>query len=290
MSEDQREIKLERSEVPIEELVISEPEDSDDEFGDFEEVDQEEDTEEHVIENISLSIHPDEIITAYNGDYSGNEKGILGIINMIFEGISSSTSLKTSSDKAQHSDKFEFDERADKIFDQLIIDDKPQQHLMWKKSMIFKQLMLNLDIPVEDINHITGTTLRPNSNSNISEFSDLYEFERAIKENVDLEKLLKQIPEFKSMGIEKNGDIYNQKLTDTPIVISDAQAQINEQSQDEEKYLVSLMNTKKQLLELLSIWDERLSDTRVDNELFSSYVENLIGNTQKFRRTSKKAK
>lgn len=156
--------------------------------------------------------------------------------------------------------------------------------------MIFKQLMLNLDIPIEKTNPVSTSSAKSKQNNNNMEFHDLYEFQKAVKEDSDLEKIIKQVPEFKSLGIEKNSDEFIRKISDTTDILSKAQDQIDNIEDENEQNLIKLVNTKKELLELLSIWDEKIEDLRVDNELFSSYVENLIGNTQKFRRSSKKVK
>ena len=45
-----------------------------------------------------------------------------------------------------------------------------------------------------------------------------------------------------------------------------------------------LVKIKEKLLEMVSCWDKRVSEVQTDSDIFSEYVENLVGNTQKLRR------
>lgn len=274
------EIKKDEIKVPFDESASSDF--SDDEFGDFEEVDQTELTEEPASTPNSKE---EETLSIYSGNYSANEIRINELINDIFEGIPTKEEEKNTNDTSE----FKLDERATKIYDQLIMEEQNDQHIIWKKSIIFKQLMLNLDIPVEKATQLSTSSTKSKKNNNNTEFHDLYELQRAVKEDSDLEKIMKQVPEFKNLGIDKNSHEFMKKISDTPEILLKAQDQIYNMEGEKEENLTELVNTKKELLELLSIWDAKTEDLKVDNELFSSYVENLIGNTQKFRRSSKKS-
>lgn len=259
---------------------------SDDEFGDFEEVDQ---TEPTVETSASPNLEHTETISIYDGNYSTNEKHITELVDDIFKRIPPEGDENDKNNKNDNIN-FRLDQRATKIYDQLIMEEQNDQHIIWKKSMIFKQLMLNLDIPIEKTTQNSTSLTKSKHNNNNTEFHDLYEFQRAVKEDSDLEKIIKQVPDFQTLGIEKNSDEFIKKISDTTDILSNAQHQIDNIEGEKEQNLIKLVNTKKELLELLSLWDEKIEDLRVDNELFSSYVENLIGNTQKFRRSSKKVK
>lgn len=263
-------------------------EDSDDEFGDFEEVDQADEDIPRPPPTPLPELKQGKVIVPYNGDFNGNASNISCLVDKIFQGIPNEE--KTTDPKnVIITEHFEFDDREGKIFDQLITDDLPSTHIIWKKSMIFKQCMLNLDIPLDHINKITGVVTQPKgSNSNTTtEFSDLYKIDKSMMENPELDILLKQVPNFKSLNIIKNSEELTTMLTNTTAVITTAHQQLKEEAYDETAYLMELTKTKKTLLDLLSIWNEKIEDTKADNELFSSYVENLIGNTQKFRRVNK---
>lgn len=265
-------------------------ESEDDEFGDFEEVDQADANSENLTKGFKL----EEIkLSSYDGNYKKSEDSISRLLSNIFDGIpvERSPTDDSGTNTAAKDDKYILNERAAKVFAQLVADDdKFASHLIWKKSMIFKQLMLNLDIPIESINQISGSGPHTGSTNSTTEFRDLYDRENTLNVNSELEKLLKQVPDFKTTGIDKKTDEFNDRISNTTSVITDAHHIIKKQSDNDEKYLIELITIKKKLLELLSVWDERMSDIQADNDLFSSYVENLIGNTQKFRRVSRLAK
>ncbi|GAV28253.1 hypothetical protein PMKS-001723 [Pichia membranifaciens] len=263
----------------------------DDEFGDFEEVDQIESTEEKIV----LSPKLEGQVSPYDGDYRKNEESMTHLLGNIFNEIADTKlptkELAIDGTPPSTNQKFVFNERASKVFDQLISDDdRLTPHIIWRKSMIFKQLMLNLNIPIENINQISGNVPQTSSTNSSTEFRDLYDRENTINVNSELENLLAQVPDFTSLGIDKKSEILTDKITNTTSIITAAHHTIRKHSEDDEGYLVELVAVKKNLLNLLSVWDEKMGDIRADNELFSSYVENLIGNTQKFRRVSKIAK
>lgn len=284
---------IDRAVADNEVIVGNEDASDDDEFGDFEEVDQIEPAEE----KLDVSTELKKELSLYDGDYVKNEENITQLLGNVFNEIADTkTSFgelesDTAGTASPTDQRFVFNERASKVFDQLVSDnDGLTPHIIWRKSMVFKQLMLNLNIPIENTNNISGKVPQTGSTSSTTEIRDLYDRESTSNVNSELENLLAQVPDFASLGIDKKSEVFADKITNTTRIITEAHHAIREHSENNEGYLVELVAVKKNLLNLLSVWDERMGDIREDNELFSSYVENLIGNTQKFRRVSKIAK
>lgn len=99
---------------------------SDDEFGDFEEVDQAEPTEET---SVSSNLGHKETISVYNGNYTASEQRINELVDDIFKRIPT----KDESNDKNDNIKFKLDERATKIYDQLTTEEQNDQHIIWKK-------------------------------------------------------------------------------------------------------------------------------------------------------------
>ena len=149
--------------------------------------------------------------------------------------------------------------------------------------MIYKQVLLNLEI--EPRAHVTYAKRQlPSANGSRKEFKNLYDFLKSSSTNAELDKLLLQVPDFSQLGIDKDGEEYNQIINNTTSTISEAKKLLRSGSVSE------LINLKERLLKLVSVWDVKSHDINEDNELFSSYVENLIGNTLKKRREKRQAK
>lgn len=264
--------------------VEMEADDSEDDFGDFEEVDQQEDTIPSQSDNIRI----------YQGTYSDNESNIKRLLTNIFNDDLSDEDIDIKKSKQVTHNTFNFDERAGQIFERLKNDqDTLTGSIIWKKTMIFKQLKLNLDIPLENMTDPKFTNspkIKEGSKETIG-FKDLYEFGRTLPSNCDIEKLMKQIPDFQSLDIDKTSDVYSDRLSNTVTVVQNAQDALKTDAENSDSNLKdelkNLATIKRELLELVSVWDEKIKDTKVDNDLFSSYVENIIGNTQKFRRINK---
>lgn len=286
MDEDNVLNATETIDLPTHDLKINETEDneSDDDFGDFEEGDFEE-----------LGIIPDptpieskysgELINAYDGDYESQQSKINDLVNSIFSVSSDIDTDNVQSATVSNSFTYKFNERAHKIFERLISeDDEYISAMIWKKSMIYKQLLLNLGIP--EYSSAPKVTLRPTTSHSNTEFKNMYDLMNSLSLNSELEKLLKQVPNFKDLNIDKKSNEFSNKINNSTSTISNARIKISseEETESEDEYLKDLIALKSELLNLVAIWDERMKDIKEDNELFSSYVENLIGNTQKKRR------
>lgn len=247
---------------------------SDDDFGDFE--------EGEIIDNVgnkdsleledNTNIYKNGNMKVFNGDFESYKDNVIDLVNKM---IGKSDKDKTSEDDSA-AKCFQFDDRSNKIFDRLVNEETPFQSIIWKKTMIYKQLMLNLDIPTDT------EPVKRNSESASSNFKVIYDVE-TISNNPELSRLIKNIPKFDTLDIDKKSEIYSKRINETDSQIEE----IINISKNDDISLRTLITAKNELLELLSIWNEKLHDVKVDNELFTSYVENIIGNTQKFRRASK---
>lgn len=246
---------------------------SDDDFGDFEEVDQ---GDSGVYSN-DLSANKEGRIRSYSGNFATIAADISQNLDKIFN------ESKGNSEN-EYKDIFLFDERADQIFNRLISEeDDYLSPFIWKQSMIYKQVLLNLEI--EPRAHVTYAKRQlPSANGSRKESKNLYDFLKSSSTNAELDKLLLQVPDFSQLGIDKDGEEYNQIINNTTSTISEAKKLLRSGSVSE------LINLKERLLKLVSVWDVKSHDINEDNELFSSYVENLIGNTLKKRREKRQAK
>lgn len=246
---------------------------SDDDFGDFEEVDQ---GDSGVYSN-DLSANKEGRIRSYSGNFATIAADISQNLDKIFN------ESKGNSEN-EYKDSFLFDERADQIFNRLISEeDDYLSPFIWKQSMIYKQVLLNLEI--EPRAHVTYAKRQlPSANGSRKESKNLYDFLKSSSTNAELDKLLLQVPDFSQLGIDKDGEEYNQIINNTTSTISEAKKLLRSGSVSE------LINLKERLLKLVSVWDVKSHDINEDNELFSSYVENLIGNTLKKRREKRQAK
>lgn len=246
---------------------------SDDDFGDFEEVDQ---GDSGVYSN-DLSANKEGRIRSYSGNFATIAADISQNLDKIFN------ESKGNSEN-EYKDIFLFDERADQIFNRLISEeDDYLSPFIWKQSMIYKQVLLNLEI--EPRAHVTYAKRQlPSANGSRKESKNLYDFLKSSSTNAELDKLLLQVPDFSQLGIDKDGEEYNQIINNTTSTISEAKKLLRSGSVSE------LINLKERLLKLVAVWDVKSHDINEDNELFSSYVENLIGNTLKKRREKRQAK
>lgn len=252
-------------------------EDSDDDFGDFEEVDD--NTQDNHIQSTTSTEHPpSKRILKFDGDYMAKKEYFGALVDNIF--AKSSMHIDKPSDVP-----FELNERADQIFERLTADDDSFLSLLiWKNSIIYEQVRLNLDIPQCTTNTVTPNHKNKSSENNSAELKSLYESLKSSPADSIFGKLLKQVPDFENLNIDIKGPEYAAKLNNTSVTLSEAHNLIKDTGSSDLEYLKKLTGIKKELLELMSIWNQRTKVVKEDNELFSSYVENLIGNTQKIRR------
>lgn len=171
--------------------------------------------------------------------------------------------------------EFTFDERSDKLLDNLLnTEEYPMQKMIWKQSMILKQLFLNLDIPI-----VEDSFLKRKNHINM----DL-DYNLKVDENIQL-----VIPDFDKLGISE--EEFKQILANTNDQISQISItnkdykDLDEGQIDEE--IIKMGELKQSLLKTLSAWNKQYDIIKSDNDLFTSYIDNLVGNTQKLRRKNK---
>lgn len=232
---------------------------SDDDFGDFEEVDEVGD----VIDDSDPVV-----LLPYSGDFNHEESNIRMLIDGIF-GVEERDGVGLSRDV-----KFEFDERSGKIFERLIGEEEVSSGFIWKQSVIYKQMLLNLDIDEKGDD-------RPQSSVSVgnAQIRNMYAMDK-VEEDVSVGRIKCQIPRFETLGVINGSEEFNEVIDSTTTQLDDARRLVSE----EECEIDVLLSRKNELLKLASVWDERLREIQADNDLFTSYVENLIGNTQKIRR------
>lgn len=280
-------------EAPIEQhenQAMDEGFDSDDEFGEFGEFEEGEEqidqsiTNTHITPHNNVSASHDEI-EKYHGAFQDNSQRIHSLLSTFLK--IDNTENKTGDLESPKDHQFILDDRASKIFESLLSeDDEARGMFLWKQSVIYKQLLLNLDIP--ETKH-TVTMKRESTSANTTTSThtkDLYDFTEAKEEAEFIQNVKKQVPEFESLNLKKNTEEYQNVLEGTDTVLDESRLLL--QVETGENIVEELNNSKQKLLMLLSVWDEQAKDIKADNELFTSYIENLIGNTQKLRRESRK--
>ena len=266
---------------------------SDDEFGEFGEFEEGNEQNDSVETEPSCStsagpidIRQDET-EIYNGDYESASEKISHLVSRMLK-----VTNEAEDDTAIEEDyQFKFDERAAKIFDSLVAEeDGSRRMFIWRQSMIHEQLLLNLDL--SETKHNTTTMKRDCTSANTTNSAhtrELYDFSEAADETERVQIVRKQVPEFSTLNLDKNGDEFSSILSDTDSILTQAHKLLRKEENETSDSVEKLIKTKQELLKLLSVWDERAKDVKADNELFTSYIENLIGNTQKLRRESRKA-
>lgn len=171
--------------------------------------------------------------------------------------------------------EFKFDERSEKLFDTLLnTEEYPIQQMIWKHSMILKQLFLNLDIPIVENSFLTRQSLK---NKDLKYDLKLYEDFKL------------DVPDFDKLGISDEEfklilSNTNDQISQIDIINKDYKDLDSEQMNEE---ILKLAHVKQSLLKTLSAWNKQYDIIKSDNELFTNYIDNLVGNTQKFRRRNK---
>jgi hypothetical protein len=267
---------------------------SDDEFGEFGEFEEGNEQNDNVETEppCSTSAGPIDIrqdeIEIYNGDYESASEKISHLVSRMLKVTPEAEEEDTTIGEAC---QFKFDERAAKIFDSLVAEeDGSRRMFIWRQSMIHEQLLLNLDL--SETKHNTTTMKRGCTSANTTNSAhtrDLYDFSEAADETEHVQIVRKQVPEFSTLNLDKNGDEFSRILSDTDSILTQAHNLLQKEGNETSDSVEKLIKTKQELVKLLSVWDERAKDVKADNELFTSYIENLIGNTQKLRRESRKA-
>lgn len=239
---------------------------SDDDFGDFEEVDQEEAPQL----TATPTVEKNEDVHYYEGDYEKEKPMFEQLVNKIF-------GSRERDDPVGEENQFVLEDRSEKIYERLVAEtESSNTGFIWKRSVIYKQMLLNLDIEERE----TLTQQRPamSAHSSGAQFQNLYGLEHEAEFETEVNRLLQQVPDFKNLGFEAGSEEFNSIIDSTSETLQTAKEML------ESTDLKQLTDMKSRLLQLVSVWDEHMRNTKVDNELFTSYVENLIGNTQKMRR------
>lgn len=209
-------------------------------------------------------------------DFGGFEEGV--VVETVGDAVKNSKSIaalieeivpKVAIEQNDAESVFKLDERSQKLFDTLLnTEDYPIQQMMWKKSMILKQLFLNLDIPVVE------NTFEAHQNH--WEMGLEYDLQRE-------EDIVVEVPSFDVLGLEESE--FNDLLANTDVLLASIQDMRDKGMANAEA--CALTETRQRLVKTLSAWNKHHEALKADNELFTSYIDNLVGNTQKFRRQNK---
>ncbi|VEU23188.1 DEKNAAC104310 [Brettanomyces naardenensis] len=256
---------------------------SDDDFGDFEETGKETVSEavpSATSESESVVAEPVESRPArltYDGDYESHAELIQELVDRMMK------SLTVSEKTAANSSQIELNERCKDLYYRLVEQPANLQQINWKQSFIRRQLLLNLQIPI-NLDEVSPSKEGHSSVSNIYGDQDGLQLIEA--------EVLRQVQPFESLKIDEEGR--KKVLKETGLRIEELYSQLQPfsyykgvaRSNEEElgEHLGRLAGVKEELLKILACWDKELEEDRKDNEVFSGYVENLVGNTQKMRR------
>ncbi|ODV83192.1 hypothetical protein CANARDRAFT_100360 [[Candida] arabinofermentans NRRL YB-2248] len=280
------EISFETRETPIDNETHSsrETDDDDDDFGDFNEEFDEFEEPDHESQPVVQNQRPvDEI--QFNNYSDDDKKRIYELIGSIFPQKNKTNDGESIEDTQV--DKFTLDERSESIYSRMIQEPHALRQINWKRSLIRRNLLLNLHIPI-DLDEILPPVDK-------SRFSNIYDG-RTIKEISKSREadLLQLIPKFEKLNIDDS--LKEKTIEGTNERINEIYSKVQPLSyyeflaNDKETLstkLEELKLMKEELIRLASCWSKNLEDIKLDNGLFSSYVENLVGNTQKKRRQNK---
>ncbi|VUG17286.1 DEBR0S2_03136g1_1 [Brettanomyces bruxellensis] len=254
--------------------------DGDDMFGDFQE---NEFKKSDVSENANTAIE-----LSFKEDYDPKSEVIKNLMTsmMGLENEDNSVNDTIEQQDAINDDyhsEIQLSERCQALYNRLTQQPSNLQQINWKKSFIRRQLLLNLQIP------INLDEMAPKMSEN-----DAYpDIKLNPKDRERMEMTLKrQIVPFNDLKI--TSEQLNIVLKNTESQIEDFYGLLQpvsyykavcEQNPDRlEREWEELVKIKEKLLEMVSCWDKRVSEVQTDSDIFSEYVENLVGNTQKLRR------
>ncbi|GME80318.1 unnamed protein product [Ambrosiozyma monospora] len=264
--------------------------DDDDDFGDFEEEGDHDFGEFTEQVPIQENTNENQSISSGSGRFSpfnsnSTNAGILDLqqnmetskeqINLILNDIFKNSHFPTHSEQES---KFHLSERCGTVFDRLTQEPRNLKQINWKKSLIKRQLFVSLQIPI-DLDE-----LKPVANKKKS-VSKIYD-QASTKGAVDNE-ILNMVPHFDTLKIDNKEKILKETNRTLEEYFKKLQpfAYYNSLPKDElQKKESELNGIKDELLQLVSCWNKKEDELKSDNLIFSSYVENLVGNTQKMRR------
>ncbi|QPG77147.1 hypothetical protein FOA43_004551 [Brettanomyces nanus] len=262
-----RKLEDEPDEIDSEPEYETREEDEDDDFGNFEETQQQRRS-----------------LLEFDGDYEKHAE----TIGLLAQQMMKHMTLLEDRTEPQNSE-IKLNDRCTSLYQRLVEQSPNSQLINWKQSFIKRQLLLNLQIPInlDELSPPKGDSVRvpPIYGENVID-------ELSLEAETEL---LRQVPPFDSFGMSE-GEIKT-LLDDTdkemeevyrklqPVSYYKVLAEKNPELLGAQQ--TKLIGIKQELLRLLACWDKKLTDDKADNKIFTSYVENLVGNTQKLRRSSK---
>ncbi|GMM27852.1 hypothetical protein DAMA08_005680 [Martiniozyma asiatica (nom. inval.)] len=169
---------------------------------------------------------------------------------------------------------FKFTDRSFELYSRLT-EDVETTHTIYKTSEIHKHLLINFGLPAPKI---TETSVIKGRGLGLNEIYQLkYGHLPGAKDSASKEMLLAMVPKWDTLGVIEE---------EFKIIIADTDKVINTPI-DDNSNVENLIYRKERLLRLLSAWNHQYDILKQDNELFTNYIENLVGNTQKLRRLNK---
>ncbi|KAH3668405.1 hypothetical protein OGAPHI_002159 [Ogataea philodendri] len=179
---------------------------------------------------------------------------------------------------------FDLDQRCQDVYSRLVHPPMNVRQVNWKRSLLRRKLLVSLGIPIdldEVLPSVAGAKM-----SKLYDQSALQGLQNNV--NAELETRISQV----SVDETRKDEI----LSSSDSVLESIHSRVQPKSfyqaaaerGDIQEKTKELENVRDELLKLAACWNLRLEDLKQDNEIYSMYVENLVGNTQKRRREEKK--
>ncbi|KAG7890705.1 hypothetical protein KL936_001989 [Ogataea polymorpha] len=193
-------------------------------------------------------------------------------------------SLLGSEPSSEPAGDLKLNQRCQDVYERLTLPPMNLQQVNWKRSLLRRQLLLSLGIPI-DLDEVlpSGSKTRK---------SKLYDSNAlAGLKNNELSQLEERIAKLEIDKIEKD------KILESSAAVLES---VHQKVQPESFYRTAaqrgeleskareLESVRDELLKIACSLNLRLEELKQDNEIYSMYVENLVGNTQKRRREEKK--
>ncbi|ESW99486.1 hypothetical protein KL918_001579 [Ogataea parapolymorpha] len=193
-------------------------------------------------------------------------------------------SLLGSDPSSEPAGDLQLDQRCQDVYERLTLPPMNLQQVNWKRSLLRRQLLLSLRIPI-DLDEVlpSGSKTRK---------SKLYDSNAlAGLKNNELSQLEERIAKLEIDKVEKD------KILESSAAVLES---VHQKVQPESFYRAAaergeldskaneLESVRDELLKIACSLNLRLEELKQDNEIYSMYVENLVGNTQKRRREEKK--
>ncbi|KAG7861723.1 hypothetical protein KL939_000744 [Ogataea angusta] len=176
------------------------------------------------------------------------------------------------------------DQRCQDVYQRLTLPPVNLQQVNWKRSFLRRRLLMSLRIPI-DLDEV----LPSNSKTRKAKLYDNNAL--AGLKNNELSKLEERIAKLAIDKMEKD------KILESSAAVLES---VHQKVQPESFYRAAaergeldskaqeLESVRDELLKIACSLNLRLEELKQDNEIYSMYVENLVGNTQKRRREQKK--